>query len=1195
MKCPTDLQLLPLHTHTSYSVLDGASDIDEYIAWCKENGATALGVTDHGWVIGALELHQKCKKAGLASLPGCEFYVRPEPGYEFAKKPYDYYHVTAWAVSEAGYRNLIKLGSISFTDTFKDGEKRVVKKVGVGKPRITFDELLEYNEGLVLGSGCLIGAINKALLQGEYDGAEKNLLRLLEVYRGRFYIEIMPHHCTHDYHRPTKSFIHNECTDFAPNGDIQRACNIRNIEIAKRHKLPLLLTVDSHFVKPDQKGVQDVLLQNGDPDGWRFYNSYHMLRTEEAWTHWERVYGSDEDSCSTFIEAVQANHEIAEKAKGFQIKDRYHQPEITLPQDLQVTPLSEAEKLKVLLLRKIDQNGRMKWDDKKYTERLHKELAVICDNGINDFSRYFLFLEAWSDWTREHSILSAPGRGSGAGSLLCYLLKITHLNPFDLGLPFERFLSMGRLKRGKFPDIDWDLGQRDLLIAKLSETYGDRFAQCSTHGTLKVKSAIKDACRVLLGWNSSHPEVEKVTKSIPNTPTGVDDEKFLVGYTDPETGHHEGHIDSNPLLREFFENNPEVFKMVLKLLGIPRSVGRHASAYFISDRPIWESVPTCTVGGNVVTQYTAKPSEAAGLIKFDLLRVNTLSDISGCVRLIQQRMGHKVQRERIAIKGESFDIWRGDLGVDQVPMPDGKILDIYQLPPDPAVFADFEAGKTETVFQMNTPLLTAFCKRIKPRSLKDLSAIVALVRPGPLTADTGIPQLDENGLKSPFGTGNYTMTEAFIARRDGKLSTTYVHPGLEPILSETHGVAVYQEQLQQIFSDLAGYSPEEADAMRELIAKKLKDEMEKAVPEIKGRLKKCGWTDEQIHVLISLCEASASYSFNKAHSASYATVAYQCMFLKHHYPLEWWTAVLQNAKVEDIRDRGYAYAIKEILVLPHVNGPMDTFELRDGKVHAPLYLIEGVGDSSCRTIRNEREKNGEFKTFQDFYERVAGASVDLKVMHALILCGAFHQICPLQPKDLLFFYHAFRRVQELKIGRGKKGKDLLDAIEQYVASGKKIDVPDLYMDQVELEVLRLKLLPIYRMDVHEHFKETLKLNRFLYDSMGNITSNIDNETVRVLRSVKEIPSLKSATVGWVGLLQTAEEFRYKDKKTSQQVTALKCQIVNDGDGLECILWPNYYAVSGAPKDTKLIFAKGILKESREPGKWALYVQSLKQF
>jgi DNA polymerase III subunit alpha len=846
MNPPTKLPLLPLHTHTSYSVLDGASGIDEYLDWCKETGATACGVTDHGWLIGALELHQKCKKAGLTSLPGCEFYVAPEKNHEFKKKPYDYYHVTAWAVNEKGYRNLIRLGSISFNETFQDGTKRVIKKVGVNKPRITFSELLEHNEGLVLGSGCLIGAINKALLQGEYDGAEKNLLRLLEVYRGRFYLEIMPHHCTHDYQRSSKTFVHNECTDFSPDGDIQRACNLRNLELAEKYKLPLLLTVDSHFVKPEQKAVQDVLLQNGDPDGWRFYNSYHMLTTAQAWDHWRAHYPGREQA---FAEGVENNHQISELAKDLKISDPFHQPEIEIPQDL----VTQRDALRLLIIRKINEHGRMKWGDAKYTERLAKELSVICDNGIIDFSRYFLFLEHWGRWTRDHGILSAPGRGSGAGSLLCYLLKITHLDPFELELPFERFLSLGRLKRGKFPDIDWDLGNRDPLIEELSRFYGDKFAQCSTHGTLKVKSAIKDACRVILGWNSQDPRVNDVTKTLPKSePTGVDSIDFLRGYTDDDGEEHEGQIAINPILKKFFDDYPAVYDMVQKLLGIPRSVGRHASAYFISDKAIWESVPTCTIGDNIVTQYTAKPSEKAGLIKFDLLRVNTLLDISNCIRLVQRRLG------------------RQDLTIEQLPMPDGRVLDVYQLPIDAAVFRDFELGKTETVFQMNTPLLTAFCKRVKPQNLRDLSAIVALVRPGPLTADTGIPMDEEK---------NYTMTEAFIARRDGKLDVTYVHPGLEPILKETHGVAVYQEQLQQIFSDLAGYTPEEADQIRELIAKKQKQDMERQLPEIRRKLAERGWTEAQIQVLVDLCVASASYSFNKAHSASYATVAYQCMFI----------------------------------------------------------------------------------------------------------------------------------------------------------------------------------------------------------------------------------------------------------------------------------------------------------------------------
>lgn len=1196
---PTKLQILPLHTHTVYSVLDGASTIDEYIKWCKDNGAIALGISDHGWMIGASELYQKCKGSGLIGLPGCEFYVLPEAGYQFKDKPYSYYHVTAWAVNEKGYRNLLRLGSMSFGDDHllqwhydKEQKKqvfglkpRVVVKVGQPKPRITFDELLQYNEGLVLGSGCLIGSINKALLCGEEAGAEFNLLKLLEVYRGRLYVELMPHACTHDYHRASKAFVHNECTPFSPDGDLQKACNLKNIEIAGKHGLPLLMTTDSHFVYPNQKSTQDCLLQNGDPSGWRFYNSYYALSTNEAWAHWEKHYGGDEAQRILFAGAVENNYAIADLAKELSIPNTFHQPLVDVGPEIQSMNSDRSTQLKLLLIRKINEHGRMKWDDLEWEKRLQKELAIICDNGIFDFANYFLFLEHWGQWARANSILSAPGRGSGAGSLLCYLLKITHLNPFEYNLPFERFLSMGRLKRGKFPDIDWDLSQRDLLTAKLIETYGDRFAQCSTHGTLKIKSALKDACRVLLGLNSQDPEINDLTKTIPMTPTGVADEDFLLGYTDAEGNEHKGHLDQNTALKKFMDKHPAVYDMVIKLLGIPRSVGRHASAFFISDRPIWETVPTCNISGYTCTQYTAAPCETAGLVKFDFLRVNTLQDIASCIRLVQQRLGHKVWRETITFNNESFEVWQGDVPLEVLPMADGRLLDIYNLPLDEAVFRDFDLGKTETVFQMNTPLLTAFCKRVRPRSIRDLSAVVALVRPGPLTAC--------------IEDGETTMTEAFIRRRHGEIPTTYAHPDLKPILSDTHGVAVYQEDLQRIFSDIAGYSPEEADAIRELIAKKKKQEMEKAIPEIRNRLREKGWNEKQIQMLVDLCIASASYSFNKAHSASYAVVAYQCQFLKHHYPLEWWTSVLQNAKVDDIREKGYAHAIKDVLQLPHINGPMTTFELRDdGKVHAPLYLIDGIGKASCQAIQTERDRAGAFTSFQDFFDRVDKEAVDLGVFHAMILVGCFNNVetAP-SVRGLLEHYHYCRRVREIKIGKHKTGPALLQAIVDYKATHEPLDVPELYTDDIELEIKRSALMPIYRTDVHDRFRETLQKKRFLYDASGKVTLwNQEDGTVRVLRRMQDIQSFVAQSniprCGWVGLVQKAEEFKYKDKKTNQQVTALKMQVTNDGDALECIMWPNTYEAIGMPETNKIIYVKGIMKESREPGKWTLFTDKI---
>jgi DNA polymerase-3 subunit alpha len=1195
MTSPTNKQLIPLHTHTVYSVLDGASDISEYVEWCKDNGSPALGITDHGWMIGLMDLIDQCKENDLKPLPGCEFYIVPSPDYEFAGKPYDYYHVTAWAVNQVGYRNLLKLGSLSFgEDTVNQkyydsasksiivGQKnRVVKKFGQVKPRITFEELFEFSEGLVLGSGCLIGSINKALLQKEPSGAERNLLKMLDVFRGRFFLELMPHNCTHNWDRKKRQFTLNECNDFSPDGDLQKPCNLHNIELAKKHKLPLLMTIDSHFVHADQKSVQDVLLQNGSPDGWRFHNSYHMLTTDQAWEHWVKNYGDTKENRLMFAESVENNHAIADMV-DLTLEHKLQQPQVNL--DIAVSDVpDEKDRLKLQIMRQVAKHGRMKWDDPKYTERLNMEIKVICDNGIIDFSKYFLFLEQWAQWTRDHSILSAPGRGSAAGSLLCYLLKITHLDPFEFNLPFERFLSQGRLKRGKFPDIDWDLGNRNILLAKLAETYGEKFAQCSTHGMLKVKSAIKDACRVLLGRNSQDKRVNEVTKTIPLEPQGVESRNFLLGYTDKEGHVHEGHLDQNLKLKKFFVEYSDVYEMVLQLLGVPRSVGRHASAYFISDRPIWESSPLCDISGHRCTQYTAEPAEKAGLIKFDFLRVNTLADISNTIRLIQRRHGHNVTEKKMMINGKEFTIYSGDIPIEKVPDPTDPValLDVYRLPESPGVFDDLCRGDTTGVFQLNTPLLTKACKDVQPRSIEDIGAIVALGRPGPMGA-----KIED---------GETTMTNAYILRRAGKMAVTYAHPDLEPILKSTYGVAVYQEQLQAMFSEIAGYTPEEADEMREIFAKKKRQKMEEILPELKRRLTDRGWTPNQINVFESLCISSASYSFNRAHSASYAMAAYQCAFLKHHFYLEWWTAVLQNAKVEDIRKKGYATVIKDILVMPHVNGPTNTFELsdEDGKIHAPLYLIDGIGEMACKEFERVRAEGGDFTSLEDCFQRVNKRVCSLQVFHRLILCGGFDRICPnTDYKALISRYHVLRKAHKKNQPVAALLENMIKLYGQIQEGTLSFDVDELFYDDFELEIKRTELLPIYRIDVHEHFNEYLQKSGVLYDNSGKATVYCQS-VVGILRNNSEIESHVSCRpnfpAAFIGLVQDFREFQYKDKKTGERVTACSVQVTNDGDSLECVLWPNIYQ-SDLPKGepTGLVMVKGKLKESREPGKWSLW-------
>jgi DNA polymerase-3 subunit alpha len=1204
---PTKLQLCPLHTHSTYSVLDGVSTIDEYLKWCVQNGAPALSLTDHGYQIGNLELYHKARKAGITPIPGCEFYVAPDSDYKFNSKPYDYYHVTAWAINETGYRNLMHLGSLSWkadeiqgwSYSKKSGKtdfqpkSRVVKKWGTQlKPRITIDELLEHNEGIVLGSGCLIGMLGKALISGEGAGAKKNLDRLLEVYRGRLFMEIMPHSCDHDYNRTSKQFEPNECTDFSPTGDLQYSVNQKIIEYARAEKLPLILTVDSHFVAPSSKPVQDVLLQNGDPQGWRFYNSYHMMTTEDAWSHWKKAYGNDAEQRKIFTEAVESNHIIAGVAKGLSIKDEYHQPTPILPPEISSAQVSEGDKLKLHVLRQIKFHGRMK-DDPKWRDRLAMELSVIADNGTIDFLPYFIFLEHWGRWAAEHSILSAPGRGSGAGSLLCYLLKITHLDPFRFELPFERFLSSARIHRGKFPDIDWDTGNRDLLVSKLHEHYGpeDKIAQCSTLQTIKSRSALRDACRVLLGWSGTDPRVDEVCKSISLEPQGVNSKDFLVGYRTPDGDYIEGELLNNKKLADFMDAYPQVKEMVLSLLGIPKAISRHASAYLISNRPIYESSPTMDLDGSgfLVTQYNANAAfnsvEKAGLLKFDLLRIVTLDFISGAVRSIQKELGYKVWDEEQIIDGKKTKVTFGELRIDQLPMPDGRVLDLYDLPEDDAVFRSISRGETTSCFQISSSLMTGFCKRIKPGNYADLSDIVALVRPGPLDAKIGV-----------FYQGNeLTMTEAYILRKHGDIPVTYPHEGIRPITQDTQGVFVYQEQLSRAFIELAGYSAEEADYLREALGKKKKQEVEKAVPELKQRLKDRGWNESQVEVFVNVVMASSAYSFNRSHSAAYGMVAYQSAFIKHHFPLHWWGAgVLNNCKVDDIKEKGYISAVKDILQMPHVNGPTNEFRLENGKIHAPLYLIEKVGDASCMAIENERKARGPFSSFQNFFERVSKGAVDQGVVNNLIICGAFSLVEPDKTqRDLLKDFYYLRRLVSLKAGRGKTGEDLRKEVLQYQSdeniTGKYLEIPILQLDAIQLEIARVKALPVHKVDVHKDFKSYLP--KFLYGDDGTVTYRLNNDLYTILvneaQLVKEAGGRKELTAGFIGLLKKYTEFSYNDKRTGQKVTALKLEVTNDGDTLEIVLWPDLYASLGVPSEDKLIFAVGSIREAREPGKWSM--------
>ena len=882
-------------------------------------------------------------------------------------------------------------------------------------------------------------------------------------------------------------------------------------------------------------------------------------------------------------------------AKDLKITTTYHQPTPEIPESIKIITDDMAEQRKLVIMQKIEEHGRMKWDDPDYQDRLAREIEVACDNGEVDFSSYFLFKEKWAAWARAHSVFQGAGRGSAGGSLLAYVLKITHLDPIEWDLPFERFLSVARIKRKKWTDIDSDWGYRDIVIAAMKQAYGDRYAQVSTHNTLKIKSAIKDASRVMLGLNSNDPMINSVCKTIENTPMGTKDRDFLLGYKDKEGIEHPAHLDENPTLKRFFEAHPDVYKMVLSLLGIPRSVGRHASAVIISDEPVSNTIPTCYIGGEPCTQYVASGEnyvEKAGLIKFDELTVKAMKDVGDCIRLVQKQMGFETWQEELEFSGEKFTVTKGELSLEQLPTgpkgdPETSLLNIYDLPEVPEVFDMISRGDTKSVFQLESDAMTVFCKRVKPTLIAHISDIVALDRPGPLDA------LIEDG--------KTTMAEAYILRKQGKMPVAYTHPDLEPILKTTFGVFVYQEQLQRAFSDLAGYSAEDADYFREILAKKKKQEAETHFPTIREKLKSRGWTPEQTQVFINAVNAASQYSFNLAHSAAYALNAYICAFLKYFCPTEWWCAVLNNAAVDEIKEKGYDREVRDIFVMPHVNGAVNGFQLKQGRIYAPLYLLDGVGPGAAQAIQECRGAQ-DYASFIDFFDRAKHRAINSRVITQLILCGSFAGIDDSDPRKLLTAYYYLGRISGLKAGRGKRGQALIDAAAVYQSehpSEALANIPEITISDILLEQRRVESLPIYRLDVHRACRATLERyivyrptgSAFRPDQSGNIPVLMDNQAVGSYFKQKDKPH-KSAI--WCGLLESAEPFSYEDKKTGERVTALKMQVTNNGDSVECILWPDTFKQLGSPIERGLLMVLGNIRQAREPGRYSLFVQDYQE-
>jgi len=898
-----DKQFVHLHLHTDYSLLDGAIKIGPLAKRIAELKMSAVAITDHGNLYGSLSFYHKMKAEGVKPIIGIETYLTRgsrhdkgatdlQPGEKATN------HLVLMAKNLTGYHNLVKLSSFAFTEGFWR------------KPRIDKELLAKHSEGLIGLSACISGVPPYLLLRDKFDEAAKEALEFQDILgKGNYYLEIQEHGL-----------------------DAQRRIRKPMVELSKKTGIPIVATNDSHYLMPEDVKAHEMLLCIGrnrtyDPNQLTYgAPSFYVRTAEEMW----QIFGEEPDLLLRTLE-------IAEKCDLQFPKTIDQVPVYPVPEGHTVESYFEKvawdgfeERLREIR-QPLQESRSMRHTLTKYKERLGHEIQTIKRMG---FPGYFLIVWDFIRYAKSKGIPVGPGRGSAAGSLVAYCMKITDVDPIQYDLLFERFLNPERVT---MPDIDVDFcvrGRAD-VINYVSDLYGrQNVSQIITFGTMASRAVIKDVGRAMGTNVISYAEVEKVAKMIPP----------------PVRGRNvsiEAAIEQNPDLKKAIETDERIAALIdtaKKLEGNARHTSVHAAGVVISPKPIYELIPVCK-GQNdeLTTQFVMSDLEKTGMLKMDFLALTTLTIIEDCLCTIEKETGS-----------------RPDLA--NVPLDDEAALKL---------FAD---GLLNAVFQFESSGMVEICRKLKPESLEDLSALNALYRPGPL--DGG-------------------MVEDYIERRHGKRKVTYIVPQMKDILENTYGILVYQEQIMQLAQTLAGYTLGEADLMRRAMGKKKKEEM--AVHEekfIKGAVER-GIAEDKARRIFTLMAQFADYGFNRSHSFAYAYLAYQTAYLKAHYPTHFYAAVLSNEISNTDKLSRYITEMKSFgirLLPPDVNTSNEGFTPVGKCIRFGLAAIKGVGSSAVQLIINARKEGGDFKSIFEFAERVDQRAVNKRVMESLIKSGAFDAV-----------------------------------------------------------------------------------------------------------------------------------------------------------------------------------------------------------
>lgn len=999
-----------LHVHTEYSLLDGASKIPELVAYAKELGMDSLAITDHGVMYGAVEFYQECTKAGIKPIIGCEVYLAKGSHLDMTEKTR--YHLILLAENDIGYHNLMKIVSKGQLEGF------------YYKPRVDKDVLRTYSEGIICLSACIAGEVPRLINSGNMDGARRCVQEYIDIFgKDNYFLEIQNHD------------IPEEKT---------AAEGLR--QLAQEFGIGLVATNDLHYVRREDAEAQDVLLciqttsNVDDPGRMRFPNDSFYLKSAEEMAE---LFGG-------YPEALENTCRIADRCNVKLEFGHLLLPEFPVPEGFDA----------VSYLRHLCEEAlpeRYEVVDETVRKRLDFELDIINTMG---YACYFLIVWDFINYCRSHDIPVGPGRGSAAGSIVAYLLRITNIEPLRYHLLFERFLNPERVS---MPDIDTDFCyvKRNQVLDYVVRRYGqERVSQIITFGTLQARAAVRDVGKAL---GMSYTSVDEVAKMIPRE-LGITLDKALKSSND---------------FKRAYESRPEVKKLVdlaRSVEGLPRNAGTHAAGVIIAPRDLRDYVPLQQGSDSgVITQYDKNKVEELGLLKMDFLGLRTLTVIGDCIQFIKETTGEIVD-------------------IDNIPLHDKETCDMLCR------------GETACVFQLESAGITKLVMDLAPESFEDLIPLVALYRPGPL------------------GTG---MAEDFIAGRHGQRTAEVLHPLMEPILEDTYGVILYQEQVMQITSALAGFTLGQADILRRAMGKKKAKELDSMRASfIEGAKRLHDIPEELSDRIFSLLQHFAGYGFNKSHSVAYALVAYETAYLKAHWRAQYYAAFLNSVIGDGDKLSWYISVCKNDnikILAPDVNESGRDFTVLPNKtIRFGLAGIKSTGGAAVEAIISARSEGGPFTSLTDFCCRVNMRVVNKRVVENLIKSGAMDSFGARRSQLLSVLDQAIDLGAACQRDRangqlGLFGDDQTFGMEE-IRLPQRTEIPKQTLLQYEKELLGFYVTDHPLSEYKEVMQRFMPLHQFIGETQVQ-----DNQFVRVAGIISSC-NIKTTKSGDTMALLTLEDF-----------------------------------------------------------------------